>query len=116
MATLKFLNKRVFDSGINHAHIALISKISNPSKASDFRPMSLCNVVHKISKAFVNRLKPTLPTIIFKSQSAFIPRRLIMDNVIVAYEAFHTMKTRQRGLQSCMTIKLNISKAYDRIE
>lgn len=57
-----------------------------------------------------------LPTIIFSNQSVFILGRLITENVMIAYETLHTMKTRQKGRVGSMAIKLNMSKAYDRIE
>jgi hypothetical protein len=34
----------------------------------------------------------------------------------VAYEALHTMPTRMRGKKGFMAIKLDMSKAYDRVE
>lgn len=52
----------------------------------------LCNVIDKlISKVILNRLKPFMPSIIRNSQSAFVEKRLITDNVIVAFKAFHPM-------------------------
>lgn len=63
-----------------------------------------------------NRLKHILPTIISKNQSAFMPERLIIDNVIMAYEALHTMKTRKKGQKGNMAIELDISKAYNKVE
>ena len=63
-----------------------------------------------------NKLKTVLPYIISHSQSAFIPGRHIIDNIIVAYEAFHTMATRLKGKQGFMALKLDMSKAYDRVE
>ena len=44
-------------------------------------------------------IKTVIPYIISHSQSAFIPGRHITDNIIVAYEAFHTMATRLKGKQ-----------------
>lgn len=45
---LNFFNDGVFDDHINFMHIVLISKVKNLVKASDFRPISLCNVVYKL--------------------------------------------------------------------
>ncbi|KAF5465009.1 hypothetical protein F2P56_015043 [Juglans regia] len=42
--------------------------------------------------------------------------RLIIDNVMIAYETLHTMKTRMKGKVGSMALKLNMSKTYDRIE
>lgn len=97
--------------------IFLIHKIKNPMKANDYRPISLCNVLYKItSKVLSNRLKKILSLIISPSQSAFISGRLITNNMTISYEALHTMKSRMRGKEESMALKLEISKAYDRIE
>jgi hypothetical protein len=63
-----------------------------------------------------NRLKPILPHIISPTQSAFIPGRLISDNVLAAYETMHTMHSRMGSKTGFMGLKLDLSKAYDRVE
>ena len=65
---------------------------------------------------FVNRLKNIFPSIIDESQIAFVPGRVIFDNVIVAYETIHTMMTRMKGKIGYLAAKLDMSKTYDRIE
>ena len=82
-----------------------------------FRPISLCNVIYKlISKVLVNRLKSLLPSIVSENQSAFQARRVITDNILMAFETLHYMKTQQNGSTGFMALKLDISKAYGRVE
>ena len=64
-AILEFLNNGHMLLALNHTHIVLIPKIKNPAKMSDFRPISLCNVIYKIiAKVLANRFKQVLPYII----------------------------------------------------
>lgn len=82
---LEFLNTSNMLSEINYTHIVLISKVKSQEKMSNFRHISLCNVIYKIIyKVLANRLKLILPQLISPIQSAFVPGRLITDNVLVA--------------------------------
>ncbi|GAA0138786.1 hypothetical protein LIER_00466 [Lithospermum erythrorhizon] len=84
---------------------------------TNFRPIALCNTVAKvIAKALAMRLKNVLPTIILETQSAFVSNRLITDNVLLSYELHHFIKHKKTGKDDFMSIKLDMMKAYDRIE
>lgn len=51
-----------------------------------------------VVKVLANRLKLSLPSIIYQSQYTFVPSQLITDNVMVAFEPIHFMKNKGRGL------------------
>lgn len=98
---------------INSTVLVFIPKVKNPQ---DFRPTALCNVLYKIcSKVIANRLRLVIDDIISEEQSAFVPGRLITDNVLVAYESIHYLR-RKEGMSAACAVKLDMAKAYDRVK
>ena len=114
---LSFLNTATLPEPLNHAFLTLIPKIKNPISMSDYRSVSLCNVLYKIfSKVLANRLKRILTSIIIEHQSAFTKNCLILDNILVAFENLHSMNIHKSSKHGYMAIKFDMSKAYDRVE
>jgi hypothetical protein len=114
---LDILNNGGSPRNLNNTFIFLIPKNKHPSLPADFRPIALCNVMLKIvTKTIANRIKHVLNDIISPQQSAFLPGRLITDNTLIAYEAFHYLKQTKNRKHDYVGIKLDMAKAYDRIE
>lgn len=112
-----FFQNGVFEDNVTDTNIVLVPKKQSPRTMADLRPIPLCNVVYKVtSKVIANRLKEVIDLIISENQSAFIPGRLKSDNIMIAYEVMHYMKRKNSGKQAWMALKLDMSKAYDRVE
>ena len=116
-AVLAALNVGIVRSQLNHTFLTLIPKIHSPRKVIDFKPISLSNVLYKIvAKVVANRLKILLPKLISEHQSAFISGRLIIDNILIAHETLHHLKSKRSSRMGYMALKLDMRKAYDRVE
>lgn len=112
----KWLDECMFPTELNSTNLVLIPKKDNVEKLTDVRPIALCNIVYKlIAKVLANRLKKVLPTTISENQSAFVPGRSITDNVLIAFESIHYMKRKKGNQEGEVALKLDISKAYDRV-
>lgn len=111
---LDFLNMHRLPQALNYTFIVLIPKLSHPKRITEFRPISLCNVVYKLgSEALANRIKPVRNTIISHTQLAFVPGRLITNSVLVAYEVNHFIHYHSYGKRAFIALKLDVSKAYE---
>lgn len=116
-AVESFMHSRRLLRGVNHKHIVLIPKTKCPINMGQLRTISLCNVINKIvSKVFANRLSTILPLIVSEQQGAFVVGRLIHDNVLMSQDVIHHLKSKRRGGRYEMAVKLDMSKAYNRVE
>jgi hypothetical protein len=116
-AVKAFFTTGVMPAGVNDATIVSIPKVDHPKNVTDFRPISLCNVIYKVvAKCLVNRLRPILDEIVSPNQSAFVPGRLITNNALLAFECFHYIQQEKDPEKSFCAYKLDLSKAYDRVD
>ncbi|XP_010474031.1 PREDICTED: uncharacterized protein LOC104753480 [Camelina sativa] len=84
-----------FDTGVlpqdwNHTQICLIQKKDNANQMVDMRPI--------------------------KTQGALVSGRLISDNILIAHEVVHGLRTHVKFNTEYVAIKKEMSKAYDRVE
>ena len=112
---LEFFATGDLPRGSNDATLVLLAKVAKPERITQYRPISLCNVLFKIiTKMMVIRMKQVIPKLIGPTQASFIPGRLSIDNIVIVQEAVHSMR-RKKGTKGWMLLKLDLEKAYDRI-
>ena len=63
-----------------------------------------------------NRMKSVLDVVISEAQSTFIPGQAITDNIIISAEVMHFLKRKRQGKNGVAALKIDMSKAYDKIE
>ncbi|XP_017635935.1 uncharacterized protein LOC108478000 [Gossypium arboreum] len=81
------------------------------------RTQIFVSVIYKIiAKTVANRLQEVLDHCIDAAQSAFVPGKLITDNVLLTYEVLHSFKNKKSRRKGFVALKLDMSKAYDRVE
>ncbi|KAM6558351.1 hypothetical protein CsatA_027590 [Cannabis sativa] len=113
--------KEFFSTGymhpkLNTTFICLIPKVEFPLSVDQFRPISLCNFSYKvIAKILSNRLRPLMNSLVSPFQSAFIPGRWIAESSILTQELVHKIR-QKRGVGGLMALKLDMHKAYDKME
>ncbi|GAU16642.1 hypothetical protein TSUD_325920 [Trifolium subterraneum] len=116
-AASNWLERGYFPTSLNETNICLIPKCDNPTSMKDLRPISLRNVLYKmISKVLANRLKCCLDKCVSQEQSAFVEGRSIIDNALIAIEFIHALKRKTQGRRGELTLKIDISKAYDKVD
>lgn len=113
-ACRRWIRERSFPQELNETILVLILKVRNPQVLSNFRPIALCNILYKImSKMLDRRLRSIINKLISDNQSAFVPRH---HNIIVAAEIMHFLKMKTQGKHEMAALKIDICKAYDRLE
>jgi hypothetical protein len=98
---------------LNFGTIILIPKCPEATTIQQYRPICLLNVSFKIFiKVATNRISEVAKKVISPTQTAFLPRRNIMEEVIILHETIHEM---HRKKQSGVILKLDFKKDYNKI-
>lgn len=101
---------------LNETLVVLIPKVQYPETLNQSRPISLCNVVYKIvTKVVTNRFRRHMASLIAPHKCSFIPGRHNSENIVIAQEIFHTMRSKKGGKKGFIAVKVDLDKAYDRL-
>ncbi|KAF3778561.1 Transposon TX1 uncharacterized protein [Nymphaea thermarum] len=105
--------KQAFVKSINRTNVMLIPKFRGATRIEDFRPIALCNSLYKIIfKVMVNRMQNILNRITCLNQGTFLKGRIIHDQVALANDLVDFLHKRK---SEAITLKMDLSKAYDRV-
>lgn len=116
-AILDFLNFGTIPPKFNETHITLIPKIKKSHQDNSI-PTHQFNQRH-LQTCLQSPCKPTKtlpPPNHWGKPKCFMFDRLIIDNVLVAFETMHHLNQKRTGRVGEMALKLDLSKAFDRIE
>jgi hypothetical protein len=103
-----------FPSGVTRGIISLLHKSREHGKLTNWRPITMLNVAYKLyAKALQLRLQPILMEVISADQSAFLPMRFILVNILLIHE---TIDWATFSCQPLIFLKLDFSKAYDMVD
>ncbi|XP_060181254.1 uncharacterized protein LOC132610870 [Lycium barbarum] len=109
-----FYEGQTLPKSITHTNLVLLPKKNVVETFSNMRPISLSNFVSKvISRVVHDRLDRLLPAVISSNKSGFVKGRNIIENVLLTQEIITDI--RKRGKPANVVIKLDMTKAYDRV-
>ncbi|XP_059315388.1 uncharacterized protein LOC132065996 [Lycium ferocissimum] len=109
-----FFEGQTLPKSITHTNLVLLPKKNVVESFSDMRPISLSNFINKVISRVVHDRLDKLPTrVISPNQSGFVKGRNIIENVLLTQEIVTDI--RKRGKPANVIIKLDMTKAYDRV-
>jgi hypothetical protein len=98
---------------LNFGIITLLPKRKEAAHIKQFHPICLLNMSFKIfTKVDVNRMTGIATRLINPSQTTFIPRRNIMEGVVMLHEIIHEI---HRKKMSGVILKQDFKKVYDKV-
>lgn len=92
----EFFSNSSFPKGVCSSFVSLVPKRENPQKLSDYRPISLIGIIHKLISKLVARLKKVIGPLISSYMSVFISHGKIMDGVLAVNEVLIWQRNQRR--------------------
>lgn len=115
VAVYEFFFDDISISPVNITATTLVPKVFNASHVREFRPISCCTIVYKIiAKILTIRLERVIGNIMDMAQSGFIPRKCIIDNVLLASAPIKGYSWA--SISPRYILNVDMAKAYDSIE
>ncbi|CAL1371584.1 unnamed protein product [Linum trigynum] len=62
------------------------------------------------------RMAVVLPQVVSSGQNGFIRKRQIVDDILIGHELIHYLKNKRTGKKGFTALKVDMEKAYDRVE
>ncbi|XP_019429404.1 PREDICTED: uncharacterized protein LOC109337009 [Lupinus angustifolius] len=95
--------------------VTMLPKTNDATTMKDMRPISCCTTIYKvISKILTTRLGRVINHVVDESQSAFVPGKVIHDNILLAQELVRGYM--RKGISPRCMLQMDIQKAYYTVE
>jgi hypothetical protein len=93
----KLYSEELNMSRMNYGLITLIPKFKEANNIKQYRPICLLNVDYKwFTKVLTLRLAKWATKIISPAQTAFIPRRHILEGIAMLHEVLHHLRVQHK--------------------
>ena len=90
---IQSMDEEKLHEGVTKGLTSLIPKEGDAKDFNYWRPITLLTVIYKIfAKTLQIRLQPILRDVISPKQTAFLPLRFILDNIVFTQEILHWAK------------------------